>query len=338
MATVGIVDQKPAVQILSQKRVYRFTDIDTAGGKLSGAWQMPNNPSGHPAQLAITQAIDAKARDQLFAASKTALQQMNSDTVFHAVINDQYTNGTQPPNPITVTLSASAGGAISGKVEYPLEGCTMTLSGKEVDTPLGPQLQLHYTAGQADPVAWGDVAAFINLVQHEMWVLSPSNDASGVMRFSGYAVTNPVPGAVPITLQLIPYTDKDKADITQALTSGAHFKLVHPQVGAVPDTILEFTSDNTTAGKIDGRVSAGGAHLGTAVGTTFSGEIKDQGGWAELTMPIDRPNSSRPIPVYAYTIVITPTDGGLYLNACQYNITQGASRPFARWDAVQVKP
>ncbi|HMB94884.1 MAG TPA: hypothetical protein VKK61_02475, partial [Tepidisphaeraceae bacterium] len=138
MASVGIVDQKPAIQIISQKRLYRFTEIDTTGGKMNGAWQMPNNPNGYPAQMAIMQAIDAKARDQLFAASKTALQQMGSAAVFHAIINDQYTNGAQPPNPLTVTLTASAGGAITGKAEYPLEGCTMNLSGKEVDTPLGP--------------------------------------------------------------------------------------------------------------------------------------------------------------------------------------------------------
>jgi hypothetical protein len=263
---------------------------------------------------------------------------MGADTVFHALINDQYNNGTQPPNAIEVTLTAGANGAITGKVDYPLEGCTITLTGREADTPLGPQLQLRYSAGKANPGAWGDVAAFLNLVQHETWLLSPAVDSAGVMRLSGFAVTNPGPGATPIALQLIPYTDKDKADITAALGSGAHFKLLHPQVGPVPDTILEFTADTTTAGQINGRVTAGGGHLGTTVGTTFAGAIKDQVGWVELTMPIARTNSSRPTPVYAYTIVVTPTDSGLYLNACLYNITQGPTRPFARWDAVQVKP
>ena len=138
VAAVGIVNGKPVMQIASQKRVYQFANIDTTGGKFTGMWQLPNNPNGRSAELSISQAVDSKGRDELFAARKTALQHLSGGTMFHAIINDQYTDGSHPPNAVTVTLTAGTGGAFTGKAEYPLEGCTMDLSGNEVDTPLGP--------------------------------------------------------------------------------------------------------------------------------------------------------------------------------------------------------
>jgi hypothetical protein len=333
IATVGIVSEKPAIQILSQKKLYQFTDIDVTAGKLIGTWQMPNNPNGRPAALAITQALDVKGRDQLFTARKAALLKMGADAVFHGVLNDQYPNGAQPPNPVTVTLSVAENGAITGKAEYALEGCTMTLAGREVDTPQGPALQLRYTDAVANPGAWADVAAFIKLVQHETWMLSPTGDAAGPIRLGGYSLTSPGPGSPPNAMQLISYTDKDKAAVAAAL-NGARFKVTTPRMDQVPATILEITVDPATQ-KITGRVAEGGYHLNATTGTTLTGEMKDQSGWIELSMPIQRKNDAKP--VYNFTAVVTPTEGGLYLNGDIYNITQGPTRVMARWDAVQVK-
>ena len=336
IAAVGIVDQKPVLQIASQKRIYQFTTIDTAGGKLSGTWQMPNNPNGRGAELAIAQAMDAKARDQLFASRKTALQQISATATYHAIVNDQYADGSQPPNCVAVTLTAGSGGTFTGKAEYPLEGCTMDLSGREIETPLGPQLTLQYTGGKANPGAWPDVAAFIASVQHETWLLNAAGDASGPMRLSGYAVTKPGPGALPISLELVPYTDQDKAALVQTLTSGAKFKVTIPIMNT-PDDILEFSVDPSTQ-KINGHVASGGNRIGAPPGTPFTGDIKDKAGWTELEMTILRPNTNAP-PSYGYTIFVTPTDTGLYLNASTNSLTRTLpNRPLGRWDAVQVKP
>jgi uncharacterized protein affecting Mg2+/Co2+ transport len=334
MAGVGIVGEKPIIQILSQKRVYQFSTIDAAGGKLSGAWQMPQNPNSRPAELAIAQALDAKGRDQLFAASKKALQQIGAGTIYHGILNEQGNNERVPPNPVTVTLTVAANGTISGKAEYPLEGCAMTLGGREIDTPLGPQLQVQYTGGQSNPDACADAAAFMNAVQHEAWLLSPSGDPAGPMRLIGYSVTNSLQRTLPVSLQLIPYADKDKAAMIQELTTGAQFKMVYPRMDAANTDILAFSGDAAT-GQITGRLTSAGHQLNNAKGTTFTGEIKDHGGWAQMTMPNIRPVDHKA--VYAYTVVVTPTDEGLYMNACVYNIQQGATHPIGRWDAVQVK-
>jgi hypothetical protein len=333
MAAVGIANDKPVVQILSQKRLYQFSTIDTAGGKLSGIWAVPRTPNGHAAELAIVQAVDGKARDQLFATRKAALQKIAAGTVFHGLLNDQYTNNSQPPNPVAVTLSMDEKGTVTGKADYVLEGCTMDLKGKEVDTPLGPQLVIQYGTGQASPTAWNDVKQFINLVQHETWTLSADEDSSGALRLNGYAVTNPTPNAIPITLQLIPCGDKEKADITKALTDGTNFKVTMPQMGNAPDTILDFTGD-PAGGKINGNIASGGTHLGARPGTKCSGEIKDQGGWTALDMPLA---NGKPKPDYAYFIVVTPTEAGLYINGFVYSTHIGIARPLGRWDAVQVK-
>jgi hypothetical protein len=335
VAAVAIANQKPVLQIGSQKRLYQFANIDTAGGKLSGTWQMPNNPNGRNAELAITQAVDAKARDQLFASRKTAMQQMSAGTVFHAILNDQYPDGSQPPNAVTVTLAAGAGGTFTGKAEYAMEGCTMDLSGKEIDTPLGPQLALQYTGGKANPGAWPDVAAFITLVQHERWLLNAAGDSTGPMRLSGQAVTNPIPGAAPISLELVPYTDADKAALVQTLTNGAKFKVTIP-VMSTPDDILEFSIDPSTH-KINGRVASGGNRIGAPTGTPFTGDIKDKAGWTELDMTVLRLNTSAP-PSYGYTILVGPTDRGLYLNSSTNSLSTKPNRPLGRWDAVEVKP
>ena len=333
MGGVGIVGDKPVIQILSQKRVYQFSSIDPTSGKLSGAWQVPQNPNGHQAELTIAQAVDAKGRDELFSASKKALQQLGTGTIYHGVLNEAPGNGRIPPNPVSVTLAVGAGGAITGKAEYPLEGCTMTLGGKAIDTPLGPQLQVQYMSGQAGADAVGDVAAFMNGVQHEAWLLRPSGDASGPMRLVGYCVVNAAQRTAPVSLQLLPYTDKDKAAMIQQLTAGVQFKLVYPQMDAASTDIVAFSGD--ASGKITGKLITAGHQLNNAKGTTFTGEIKDNLGWAQMTMPNMRPVDRTP--VYAYTVVVTPTDEGLYLNANVYNIRQGANHPAGRWDAVQVK-
>jgi hypothetical protein len=226
-------------------------------------------------------------------------------------LNEAPGNGRIPPNPVSVTLAVGAGGAITGKAEYPLEGCTMTLGGKEIDTPLGPQLQVQYMSGQADANAVGDAAAFMNAVQHEAWLLRPSGDPAGPMRLVGYFVANSVQHTSPVSLQLLPYTDKDKAAMVQQLTAGVQFKLVYPLMDAAATDTVAFSGDAST------------------------GEIKDTGGWAQMTMPHTPPNGRAP--VYAYTVVVTPIDDGLYLNAAVYNIRQGANHPIGRWDAVQVK-
>lgn len=336
MAAVGIVNGKPVVQIRSQSRVYQFDNIDAAGGKLGGAWQVPNNPTGHRADVTIAQALDAAGRDQLFAARKTALQQISAGTAFHAIVNDQYTDGSKPPNAIAVTLTAGAGGTFSGKVEYPMEGCTMNLTGKEVDTPLGPQLALQYTGGQANPGAWPDVQAFITLVQHEQWLLNAAGDATGPMRLTGYAVANPTRATAPISLELLPYTEQDKAAIADALKAGAKFKLTIP-VMPPPDDIVEFTADPAT-NKVTGRVISGGSRIGSPPGTPFSGEMKEVAGWTELDMAVLRPNTSAP-PAYGFTILVHKTDGGLYLNASINSLSRSMlNRPIGRWDAVEAKP
>jgi hypothetical protein len=204
IAQVGIIQGKAAIQLQTPKRLYLFTDIDTTGVKLSGAWQAPGNPNGNPADLAITQSLDAKARDQMFAANKTAVSKIDSKTIFHAVIGD---SGSQPPNVVAASFSADAGGSITGKATYPLEGFTMTLSGKEVDTPMGPQLVLKYSNGSPNPGALQDAPNFITQLSKEVWILSPTTDSAGHMRLDGYAIVNPsIAGAAPITLQLIAYT------------------------------------------------------------------------------------------------------------------------------------
>ena len=334
VAAVGIVNEKPALQIASQKRMYLLTSIDAAGGKLSGTWQMPNNPNGRSAELAITQATDAKGRDQLFAASRAAMEKLTPDMVFHAIVSDQGNPAVQPPNPVAVTLSVSSSGAVSGKAEYPLEGCSMTLSGKLVNTPTGPQLVVQYTGGEAGPDARGDAKPFMDGLQHEGWLLSPSGDAVAGLRLEGSVIVNTVQRTAPLSLQLLPYTDKDKAAVAQALGSGIKFRLINPKMGDVVD-VLEFATDPET-NKIKGRLTTAGHQINNSPNSTFIGEIKEESNWAKLDMPIMRPVDRNP--TYTYTIVVTPTDSGMYMTAGVYNISQGRGGPMGRWDAVQVKP
>ncbi len=337
VAAVAIVNEKPALQIASPKRAFLFTDIDTAGGKMTGVWRAPTNPNGKPSSLTIAQTMDAKGRDQLFATRKTALQQMSPGTVFHALINDQYSNGNQPPNPISLTLKAGASGAFTGTVVYPLEGCTIAVTGKEVDSPTGPQIAVQYGAGKANPGAWGDVAQFLASVQHETWLVSASGDASGPMRLSGYGTTAPTNSSMPLfSVELIPFTDQDAAAITAALTAGAKFKVTTPQVNA-PDDILTFSIDPITK-KVSGSLTGPGNHLNASPGMKCLGDMSDLDGWTELSLPILRLNSSSTKPVYSYTVVITPTDGGLYMSGFVYNIQMTPAGPHGRWDAIQVKP
>ena len=334
IAAVGIVKEKPAIQIMSQKRVYLLTDIDAVGGKLSGAWQMPQNPSGHTAQLVIVQATDAKGRDQLFAASKEALLKLTPDTVFHALISDQGNPATQPPNPVAITLTAAANGTIAGKADYPLEGCSMKLSGKLVNTPLGPQLLVQYSGGEAGAEARGDAKPFMDGLQHEAWVVSPVGDPAAGVRLEGMVIANTAQRSAPLSLQLLPYSDKDNAAVAQALGSGMKFRLVNPKMGDVVD-VLEFATDPST-NSIKGRLTTAGHQINSSPNSTFTGTIKQELGWAKLDMPILRPVDRTP--VYAYTIVATPTDGGMYLSAGVYNISQGPGGPMGRWDAIEVKP
>jgi hypothetical protein len=296
---------------------------------------VPNNPNGNPAELTITQAVDAKGRDQLFAANKTALTQIDSKTVFHAVIGDQYNSQSQPPNVISATLATDANGTVTGKVVYPLEGFTMSLSGKEADTPMGPELVLKYSNGQPNTGALSDAPQFITMLQKEVWIVSPVTDSAGHLRLSGYAMVDPTNhGIPPITLQLIPYTDADKAAVAAALGSDTKFKVINPK-GPGPDDIVEFTTDAQT-GKIKIALVAGGTHLNTPPGISGIGDLKDQAGFAELVTPYKRTVDHTAN--YAYAIFITPTDQGLYLNAYVYSTTIGAARVLGRWDALQVKP
>jgi len=334
MASVVIAGGKPAIQILTQKRLYQLTNIDPAGKKAGGVWVMQNNNMGHPVDLAITEAMAAPERDKLFAARKAALEHLAPDTVFHALLNDKYGNSGRSPSPIAVTLSVAPNGAVTGTADYPQQGCTMTLAGKATVTVLGPQLVVHYTGGKANPNAWRDVAAFMAGVQQETWTLGASGDAAGPMRLSGFAVVNPRQNPEMLGLELIQYTAQDRAALTQALGGGTHFKVFIPQMGG-PDTIVEFTTDPKTEGNFQGHIISGGSHLGAPVGLTFSGPAIDHANWLELTMVIARPGSK---PSYAYTIVATPTDAGIYLSGCQYNIQQTRVMAFTTWDAIQVKP
>ena len=211
----------------------------------------------------------------------------------------------------------------------------MTLSGKEVDMPMGPQLALKYSNGQPNTGALQDAPGFITQLANEEWLVSPVTDAAGHLRLAGYAIVNPANhGIPPVTLQLIPYTDADKAAIAQALGGDTKFKVTNPQ-GPGPDDILEFTTDPTTS-KTKLSLIAGGTHLNTALGITGTGDITDKSGFAELVAPIKRPVERSAN--YGYGIYITPTDQGLYLNGYVYSTNIGASHLLGRWDAVQVKP
>ena len=331
MATVGIAGQKPAMQILSQKRGYLFTDIDTTGGKLNGRWQMPNNPEGYGAQAVVTQALDAKARDQLFATRKAEMQKLGSGTIYRGLISD---NPGDIPSPIGVTFSSGANGAITGSVDYLAQGFTMTFSGKLTDTPLGPQIQLQYTAGKPDQGAFHDTPSFITNVEHEVWVLGPSGDASGPMELDGYAIPRPGPNATSVTLRLTPSSDKDKATVMAALTSGAKFKVTNPG-GSGPDDI--FTASADPSGKITLTLSAGGTHINAYPGTNTSANVQDANGWYVIDGPAVRPNFGAPI--WAYKVFLTVIDGQVYLNGFTYNLKQGtaSASPRSRWDALQVK-
>ena len=333
MASVGIAGTKPAIQILTQKRMYQLTNIDTAGGKVGGVWVLQNSNQGHPVDLAITQALAAPERDKLFASRKDALQHLAAGTVYDGLLNDKFGNSGRSPCPIAVTLSVAANGSVSGTVDYPLQGCTMTFAGQETNTPLGPQLVVHYTGGKATPDALRDTANFIAGVQKETWTLSPAGDASGPMHLTGFAVANPQQNSGLLGLDLIPSNATDKAAILKALSGGTHFKMLLPQMPG-PDTIVEFATDPETAGNIRGNVLSGGSHLGTKPGRTFSGPAVDNANCVEITMIVARPGSK---PSYDYTVIATPTAGGIYLSGIMYNIQQKRPNAFATWDAVEVK-
>jgi len=193
---------------------------------------------------------------------------------------------------------------------------------------------VHYAGGKAGPNAWRDTPQFMQQVQHETWTLSPAGDGSGPMRFSGFAMVNTGPGGLPLGLELLPYSDQDRAALVQALSSGVKVKALTPQMGGA-DTIVEFSTDPKTPGNILGTVTANGAHVGQRTGATFSGPVIDNGKWIELTMIIARPGSQ---PVYDYTLTATRTDAGIYISAFQYNIRQTRRMPIFVWDGVEVKP
>jgi hypothetical protein len=200
---------------------------------------------------------------------------------------------------------------------------------------MGPQIALKYSNGQANTGALQDAPAFITQLASEEWLVSPVTDSAGQLRLSGYAIVNPANhGIPPVTVQLIPYTDADKAAIAQALNGDTKFKVTSPQ-GPGPDDILEFTTDPASS-KAKLTLIAGGTHLNTALGITGTGDITDQSGFAKLDLPFKRTVDRAPN--YGYTIFITPTDQGLYLNAYVYSTRIGTNHVLGRWDALQVKP
>ena len=336
-AAVVIANQKPAIQIIAGNRLYAFLNVDPSTPTLNGTWQMPGGGLSLPAQLAITQTATAADRDALFAAQKKSLLALTPSTVFTATIDDQYHSDQKPANPIAVTLTVAPNGSITGSANYVEEGCTMTLAGNVVNSPIGPALRLHYTAGQPNDKPWTDVAAFINLVKNEQWLLtpisSPANSSDGSLSFSGFAVTTPTPNAMPVALHLTPYTDTEKSAITKALAAGAKFKVLHPTMSA-PDSILEFTTDPTT-GNINGLLASGGTHIGAYPNTKFSAPLKDLPGWQVIDAPTFRPNISRSS--YSWKFFITQSDGQLYINAYGYSPARGPNNPINRFDLVPIK-
>jgi hypothetical protein len=335
-AVVGMVGEKPILQIASEKRLYLFSDIELGSGKLSGAWHLPQNPQEQKAELTIAQAVDAKGRDALFAASKAAVQKLEAGVIYHGLLNDQGANGQQPPNPIAVTMALGTGGALTGKVEYVLQGITVALNGKLIDTPTGPQLQIAYAGGQVNPGAWLDAKALLDSVQHETWLLSPRIDDSGGLRLEGFSIAAPGRSGVPASLQLIPYTEKDKAAISTALAGGARFKVICPRMDQLPDDIFEISGE-AGGDKITAKIAKNGARLGAPEGTLFfPSEIKEQAG-TDITMPVMVLKDPKRKPNYAYRFVVTPTESGLYLDGYIYSVPRTAAQPLGRWDAVQVK-
>src|SRR5215469_9100430 len=99
------------------------------------------------------------------------------------------------------------------------------------------------------------------------------------MELDGFAIPRPGPNAASVTLRLTPSSEKDKATVMAALTSGAKFKVTNPQ-GPGPDDI--FTASADASGKATLTLSAGGTHINAYPGTNVSANLQDASGWCVI--------------------------------------------------------
>ena len=160
-------------------------------------------------------------------------QHLGSGVIYHTLIPDKFN-----PRPVCVkshcrdVIHFTADRMISGTADYPQQGCTMTLAGKEVDTAGPLSVALHRRVNLI-PGAWNDVKQFMNAVQHETWTLSPTGDAS-TLHASGRLCGRQSRRRARMPLgigKLIPYSDKDRAALVQTLLAGAQIQGDDPADG-----------------------------------------------------------------------------------------------------------
>ncbi len=280
-AGIVVENDRPKLRIVCPPAREYLLGVTGAGAeKLAGQWGPPGYAQ-KSARFEVVEALDAAARDAKFEAQRKSLRELGADSVLLGLAFEDSGFGLEMPIPLRLKLTVNPDGGVTGKAHYPSMMTLLSVTGKVAETPIGPRLELSYTADDETP---GD-KVFFRSIQAGTWRLSRA-EGGGTMKLAGYFTGPPVR-----TAAFVVQSDAARAELrkglAQAMGSGGRFHLaryVGWQTPGQPPTVLELKLDEASS-KVTGRVLTGGRPLGANdKASTYEGDLKDEDGWALLDL------------------------------------------------------
>lgn len=316
-AEIAVVNDRPVLRLVSPARQYLLNLPDSKAARLSGQWTMGGYGQAHGAQFDVVEALDAKARDAKFEARRKALKTLSANTGFVGLAHEGSASGMDMPIPVRLQITVNPDGSATGKAEYPSVSTLMTVGGQITETPVGPRLQLRFTAAESTPRD----QIFFRSIQNGTWSLIPAAGA-GPMKLTGH-FSGPPLRTTTLTLANEESLARLRRKLVEAMGEGGQFlaarfvgwqRTIGWPAGVTP-TVVEWKLDEAS-NEVTGGIVVDGQALGTnpkAV-TTYEGRVGRESDWITLelmqTMPWGRNKSVSAIKLF----VCEDADGLLHLN------------------------
>jgi|GEM_PF-2293718 len=316
-AEIAVVNDRPVLRIVSSTRHYLLRLPDPKAATLSGQWTTGGYGQGHGAQFDIVESLDAKTRDAKFEARRKALKSLGANTVLIGLAHEGSASGMDMPIPVRLQITVNPDGAAAGKAEYPSVSTLLTVGGQITETPVGPRLQLRFTAAESTPRD----QIFFRSIQNGVWNLIPAGDAAP-RKLTGY-FTGPPLRVATLTLANEESLAHLRKKLAEAMGEDGQFlaarfvgwqRTIGWPAGVVP-TVVKWKLDEAS-NEITGGIVVDGQALGTnpkAV-TTYEGRVGRENEWITLElmqiMPWGRNKSVSAIKLF----VCEDADGLLHLN------------------------